>query len=89
LVFAQCLIFKDARHFISEAGSADVFRQRSTYPGGTLRTSYSESLDTREAGNLLRYATENKSSPRAVIEKWVSKNEKLTAKLKNNTWTNP
>jgi len=73
LDFAQCLIFKDA-HFILEAGSADVFRQRSTYPGGTLRTNYSQSLDTREAGNLLRYAIENNYSPRVVIEKWVSKN---------------
>jgi hypothetical protein len=33
-----------------------------------------QSLGTREAGNLTRYATENKSSPRAVIEKRVSKN---------------
>jgi hypothetical protein len=65
--------FKDA-HFILEAGSADVFRQRSAYPGGSLTESYSQSLGTREAGNLLRYATENKYSPKAVIEKWVSKN---------------
>jgi hypothetical protein len=67
-------LFKDAPHFIPEDGSADVFQQRSAYPGRPLRTSYSQSLGTREAGNLLRYAIENKSSPRAVIEKWVSKN---------------
>jgi len=46
-------------------------------------------LDIREVGNLLRYATENKSGPSAVIEKLVSKNEKLTTNLKNNTWPNP
>jgi len=67
-------LFKDAPHFILEAGSADVFRQSSVYPGGPLRTSYSQSMGTREPGNLLKYAIENKSSPRAVIEKWVSKN---------------
>ena len=38
---------------------------------------------------MLRYAMENKSSPRVVIEKWVLKNYKLIAKLKNKTWTNP
>jgi len=56
-----------------EAGSADVFRQKIIYRGGTLRTSYSQSLGTREAGHLLRYAIENKSSPRALTEKWYEK----------------
>jgi hypothetical protein len=37
---------------------------------------------------LLRYAPENRSSPRVVTHKWLLKNYKLTARLKNKTWTN-
>jgi len=39
--------------------------------------------------NLLRYAPENKSSPRVVTGKWLLKIEKLTTRLNNKTQTNP
>jgi hypothetical protein len=39
--------------------------------------------------NLLGYAPENRSSPRAVTGKYLSKNSKLTTRLKNKTLTNP
>jgi len=38
---------------------------------------------------LLRYAPENKSSPRVVTGKWVLKIEKLTTRLNSKTWTIP
>jgi hypothetical protein len=38
---------------------------------------------------LLKYAPENRSSPRVVIEKWLLKNSKLTISLKNKTWAIP
>jgi hypothetical protein len=37
---------------------------------------------------LLIYAPLNRSSPRVVTGKWLLKNEKLTARLKNKTGTN-
>jgi hypothetical protein len=37
---------------------------------------------------LLRYAPENRSSPRVVTRKWQLKNYKLTIRLKNKTWIN-
>jgi hypothetical protein len=39
--------------------------------------------------NLLRYAPENRSSPRVVIGKLPLKNSKLITRLKNKTWSNP
>jgi hypothetical protein len=41
--------------------------------------------------NLIRYGPENRyrSSPRVVTGKWLLKNYKLTARLKNKIWTNP
>jgi len=39
--------------------------------------------------NLLRYAPENKSSPRVVTGKWLLKIEKLTTMLNNKSWTIP
>jgi hypothetical protein len=36
---------------------------------------------------FLRYAPENRSSPRVVTRKWQLKNYKLTTKLKNKTLT--
>jgi hypothetical protein len=38
---------------------------------------------------LLRFAPENRSSPRVVTGKWLLKNYKLTTKVKNKTGTNP
>jgi len=38
---------------------------------------------------LLRYLPENRSSPRVITGKWLLKNEKVTTRLKNKTWTNP
>jgi hypothetical protein len=38
---------------------------------------------------LLRYAPENRSSPRVLTGKWLLQNSKLTARLKNKTGTNP
>jgi hypothetical protein len=70
----QLKINNNNNNFISEVGSAYAFWQRSTYPGGPLRTSYFQLLGTTEAGNFLKYAIENESSPRAVIEKRVSEN---------------
>jgi len=51
--------------------------------------SYSQSLSTTETVNSLRDAPENGSSTRVITVKWLLKNEKLTARLKNKTWTNP
>jgi hypothetical protein len=39
--------------------------------------------------NLLRYAPENRSSPRAVTGKWLLGNQNLNRRLKIKTWTNP
>jgi hypothetical protein len=47
------------------------------------------SLGTIQTVNLLRYTPENISSPRVVTGKWLLKNEKLTTRLKNKTWTKP
>jgi hypothetical protein len=37
---------------------------------------------------MLRYAPENRSRPKALTGKWLLKNEKLTTRIKNKTWTN-
>ena len=37
---------------------------------------------------LLRYAPENRSSPKDLTRKWQLKNYKLTTGLKNKTWVN-
>jgi len=39
--------------------------------------------------NLLRYISENRTSPMVVMEKWLLKNFKLTTRIKDKTWTNP
>jgi hypothetical protein len=38
---------------------------------------------------LSRYTPDNVSSPRVVTGKWLLKNQKSTARLKNKTCTNP
>jgi hypothetical protein len=38
--------------------------------------------------NLLRYAPENKSSPRITKGKWLLENKYLTTRFKNITWPN-
>jgi hypothetical protein len=43
----------------------------------------------QRSSNSLRYAPENRFSPRVVTGKWLLKNKKLTTSLKSTTWTNP
>jgi hypothetical protein len=47
------------------------------------------SLGTIQTVNLLKYASENRSSPRIVTGKWLLKNSILTIHLKNKTWASP
>jgi hypothetical protein len=63
------------------------YRQRRAESSGPLQLSYSQSLGNIATANL-RYATEDRSSPRVVTRKWLLKNEKLT-RFKNKTWINP
>jgi hypothetical protein len=71
---------------VSEAGSASSFRQRSTEPGKPLWSSHFQSLGNTQTLNLLRYAPENRSSPRVVT---ATELKKKTTRLKNNAWSTP
>jgi hypothetical protein len=66
------------KHSILAGGCVSVFNQRNTYTGGLPRWSYSLSLGTIQTVKLLRYAPENRPSPRFIIGKWLLKNYKLT-----------
>jgi hypothetical protein len=48
---------------------------------------YSESLDSTETLQLLRYEPENRSSPKITTGEWLLKNKKLTTRLKYTTLT--
>jgi len=61
------------KHYISEVGSISIFRQRSTYAGGPYTSSYSQSLCTTQAVNLLIYAPENRPCARVITWKWLLK----------------
>ena len=79
--------FKDARRFRSRL----CFRLQAN-KHLTWWTAYIELFSVigqHRNSNLLRYAPENKSSPRVITGKWLLKKYKLTTRLKNKTWTNP
>jgi hypothetical protein len=59
---------------VSETGSASIFRKKPPNLAGPV---YQVILlpDTPETVNMLRYAPENRSSPRIVTGKWLYKNK--------------
>jgi len=71
------------KHKALAAGRVSIFKQRIACAGDLIRRSYSLSLGTIQIVKLLRYAPENRSSPRVIIGKWLLKNYKLTTGLRS------
>ena len=78
------------QRYVSEAAFLAILMHRCTKPGAHLRSSYSQSLSTTETLNLLRYALENRSSPRGHNRKIATENLKnhKTQQIKPGTLPN-